>query len=142
SVNSSLNENYFNHAYSADVSYRFLQSIILSTDLDYYVNTGRSDGFNENFPSWNGSLAAQLFKKKNAEIRFSVNDILNQNKSLARVSSDNYIEDVRTNVMHRYFMISFLLNLNKMGGKNANSTQSLQLPKMMQHSLKNLRSVY
>jgi len=138
SVNSSLNENYFNHAYSADVSYRFLESIILSSDFDYYVNTGRSDGFNENFPSWNGSLAAQLFKKKNAEIRFSVNDILNQNKSVARVSSDNYIEDVRTNVMQRYFMISFLISLNKMGGKSANPTQSIHLPKMM----KNLRFVY
>lgn len=139
SVNTSLNESYFTHAYSADLSYRFFQNIILSSDFDYYVNSGRSNGFNENFPLWNASLAAQLFKKKNAEIRFTVNDLLNQNTSLTRISSDNYIEDVRTNVMPRYFMVSFLFNLNKMGGKNANVTQDIHQPKIMERELKNLR---
>jgi hypothetical protein len=142
SVNTSLNENYLTQTYSTDLSYRFFESIILSTDLDYYINAGRSDGFNQNFPLWNASLAAQLFKKKNAEIRISVNDILNQNQSVARVSSDNYIEDVRMNVMRRFYMVSFLLNLNKMGGKNANPAPAIGSPKTMERGLKNLRVVY
>jgi hypothetical protein len=142
SVNTSLNENYLTQTYSADVSYRFFQSIILSTDFDYYMNSGRSEGFNQNFPLWNASLGTQLFKKKNAEFRISVNDLLNQNQSLARVSSDNYIEDVKTNVMGRYYMISFLLNLNKMGGKNASPTPPVRMPRIMERGVKNLRFVH
>jgi hypothetical protein len=142
SVNTSLNETYFTKTFSADISYTFLTSIILSSDFDYYVNSGRSNGFNESIPLWNASLAKQLFKNKNAEIRLSVNDILNQNQSITRTNSDNYIEDTRTNVLRRYFMISFLFNLNKMGGKNANPMQSIPMPKMMQRGLRNLRFVY
>jgi hypothetical protein len=142
SVNTSLNENYFTKTLSADISYTFLNSLILSTDFDYYVNSGRSSGFNENIPLWNASLAKQLFKKKNAEIRLSVNDILNQNQSITRTNSDNYIEDTRTNVLRRYFTISFLFNLNKMGGKNGNPMQNMPMPKMMQRGLRNLRFTY
>ena len=142
SVNTSLNENYFTKTLSGDISYTFLNSLILSTDFDYYVNSGRSSGFNENIPLWNASLAKQLFKKKNAEIRLSVNDILNQNQSITRTNSDNYIEDTRTNVLRRYFMVSFLFNLNKMGGKNGNPMQNMTMPKMMQRGLRNLRFAY
>jgi len=58
--------------------------VVLSTDFDYSINTGRSDGFNTAIPLWNASLAKQIFKKKNGELKFSVNDILNQNKSITR----------------------------------------------------------
>jgi hypothetical protein len=141
SVNTSLNESYLTKTLSADISYTFLNTFILSTDFDYYFNSGRSNGFNESIPLWNASLATQLFKKKNAEIRLSVNDILNQNQSITRTNSDNYIEDTRTNVLRRYFILSFLFNLNKMGGKNGNPMQ-IPMPKMMQRGLRNLRFIY
>lgn len=141
SVNTSLNENYFTHTLSADVSYTFLESVILSTDFDYYVNTGRANGFNQSIPLWNASLSKQFLKKKNAEIKFSVNDILNQNQSITRTTSDNYIEDTRTNVLRRYFMLSLLFNLNKMGGKNGIPVQNIPIPKQMQRAIRNLRIV-
>jgi hypothetical protein len=141
SVNTTLNENYFTHTLSVDVSYTFPANIILSTDFDYYVNTGRANGFNQSIPLWNGSLSKQLLRKKNAEIKFSVNDILNQNQSITRTTSDNYIEDTRTNVLRRYFMFSLLFNLNKMGGKNANPIQNMPMPRQMERAIKNLRMV-
>ena len=141
SVNTALNENYFTHTFSADVSFTFPENIILSTDFDYYLNSGRANGFNQSIPLWNASLSKQFLKKKNAELKFSVNDILNQNQSIARVASDNYIEDTKTNVLRRYFMLSFLFNLNKMGGKNASPMQNMRMPKQMERAIKNLRIV-
>ena len=141
SVNATLNENYFTHTFSMDISYTFPANIILSTDFDYYVNTGRASGFNQSIPLWNGSFSKQFLKKKNAEIKFSVNDLLNQNQSITRTTSDNYIEDTRTNVLRRYFMFSLLFNLNKMGGKNANPIQNMPMPRQMERAIKNLRIV-
>lgn len=136
SVNEQLNEDYFTQTYSLDGSYTFPKNYILSSDFDYFINTGRAEGFNQRIPMWNASISKQLFKQKNGEIRFSVNDILNRNQSVARTNGDNYIRDTRSMVLKRYFMLSFLLSINKMGGKNV---QQPRLPAMFQRNMRDIR---
>jgi hypothetical protein len=138
-VNTALNETYFAQTYSADVSYNLPKEFIVSTDFDYYVNSGRADGFNQSIPLWNASIAKQILKKKNAEIKFSINDILDQNQSITRTNGDNYIEDVSSVVLKRYFMVSFMYNLNRMGGRSSGQPNMPNMPRQIERNMRNIR---
>jgi hypothetical protein len=137
-VQQQLNTTYYTQTYSPEVTYTFFKSLLLSTDLDYTINSGLSNGFNQSVAYWNASLALQIFKKKDGEIKLAVYDILNQNKSLTRTTAENYFQDTRSNVIQRYFMLSFTYNLRK-GSQQTNNMQAI--PRQFQRGMRNMRIV-
>jgi hypothetical protein len=121
SVQENLNYKYFDHQYSLDITYTIFKKIMINSDFDYYVNTGRAEGFNQSIPLWNASVSCLLFKKQNGELKLSGIDLLNQNKSINREVGDNYIEDTYTQVLQRFFMLSFMYKFNRFNGRNINA---------------------
>lgn len=113
--NNNLNSKYFSQDYSTNINYYILKSLIFSTDFNYSVQSGLADGYNLSIPLWNSAIAWQLFAKKNGELKFSVNDILNQNSNINRTIGENYISDSRTVILQRYFLLSFTFNFNRFG---------------------------
>ncbi len=122
----SSNTKYFNHAYSADFTYRLKNRIFFLTDVDYYISSGRTAGYNQDVFLWNMSLAKKFFKVNVAEIKFTVYDILKQNNGINRIIGENYFEDIRANVVPRFFMLTVSYNLNKFGGNREQKKEPAQ----------------
>lgn len=114
------NGDFFTQTFVAEPTIYTKSGWVFSTDFRYIKNTGRSEGFNTNIPLWSASIAKQLFKKKEGELKFYVFDLLNQNQSLTRNVTGNTIQDVSTVVLKRYFMISFTYNLRSFGAPAGN----------------------
>lgn len=111
SLRQQQNNNYYSHNANASFNWNFWKGFVFNTSLDNTVYAGVSQGFNQNFFLWNAALAYKFLKDRSLEIKGSVFDILGQNSSVSRNVNETYLEDVRTQVLQRYYLITITYNL-------------------------------
>ncbi len=113
SVQSAANTNYLTQQYGTDINWQLPKGFYFATDFNYYISNQYATGFNANFPLWNASISKQVLKGGRGEIKLWVNDILDKNTGVSRTTTQNYIEDKRTNALRRFFLFSFTYSLGK-----------------------------
>jgi Outer membrane protein beta-barrel family/CarboxypepD_reg-like domain len=122
SLQPALNTKYNTYRLGTDVNWELPKGFFFATDFNYSINktsgNERAGNFNINVPMWNASISKQLLKFNRGELKFSVNDLLNQNIGISRSSNQNYIEDNQTNNLRRFFLLSFTYSLAKTGLTN------------------------
>jgi len=111
SLQSQSNNNFFYHNAEAKFNWMFWKGFVFNTSLNNTLYRGVGAAFNQNFFLWNAALGYKFLKDKSLEVRASVFDILGQNNSVSRTVNDAYIEDVRTDVLQRYVMLTVTYNL-------------------------------
>lgn len=112
-------ENYTNHFVELEVTTYWPENVVFGSDISYNYYGNVSEGFDPNFVMWNASLGYQ-FWDKDATIKVSVFDLLDQNTSVRRNTGEDFVQDTRSLVLERYFMLSFTYKLTKFGGKDPN----------------------
>jgi hypothetical protein len=105
-----LNTNFFNQSTFARIVWVFWKGLMLETDLNHQIYTGLAEGFNQNFLLWNASFGKKIFKDKRGELKVTGFDLLKQNNSIFRNVNEVFIEDVQTQVLQRYFLLTFNYN--------------------------------
>ncbi len=115
SLQSVRSTKYFTQIYSSELSWQLPKLFFFATDFTYRINSQHADGFNAKVPLWNASISKQMLHFNRGELKFSVNDIMNQNIGINRSSNQNYIEDSRVVNLKRFFLLSFTYSLTKTG---------------------------
>jgi hypothetical protein len=111
---------YINQSAGVQVNLLSKSGWFLQNDVSGNTYSGLSDGFNQNFWLWNAAIGKKILKKKEAELKLSVFDLLKQNQSIVRTVTGSYIEDAQTQVLNQYFMLTFTYKLKNFGSAPAN----------------------
>jgi hypothetical protein len=94
---------------------RLPKKFVWETNAMYRYNSEVAPGLPKSNLYWNAALTLLLLKEDKGQLRFAVYDILNRNNSLRRFINANSINDIQTNVLQRYFMLTFTYNIRTMG---------------------------
>lgn len=105
------------HSAFADLLYQPGKGWEFSTKLSYNFFRGYSSGYGD--PEWRWNISAgKSIKAFTLSLR--VQDVLNQSRNLRQRVTNEYLEDVYSKILGRYFIASVAFNFGKMNaGKNA-----------------------
>ena len=99
----------------------------LQNDLNNQTYNYKSTAIpDQNFWLWNVSAGKKFFKDQKGELKLSVFDLLKQNKSITRTVAETYVEDVQSQVLQRYFMLTFTYKLKNFGTPAARAENNRQ----------------
>ena len=117
SLQSAMNTQYYTQEYGGEFDWTLPASFFFTTNFGYSINTGRGAGFDNAVPLWNATFSKLFLRFNRGEVKFSVYDLLNSNIGTSRTSNQDYIEDIRSQTVTRYFMLSFTFSLTKMSAE-------------------------
>lgn len=116
-INNSLqkksDDNYFSQLTSAKINWVVFNRYVFQTNLNHTKFSGLSDGYNQSYLLLNASFGYKFLKDKSLELKALAYDILNQNKNIIRTVTDSYIEDSKSNILTRYYMVVLTYNLKR-----------------------------
>ncbi len=119
SIQPQLNNDYFIHNGSLRFNWLPAPFLVVSTDLMVNAFAGLEEGFNQQFNLLNAGIGYRFLKNRRAEVRLSVFDLLNQNNSISRNVTETYVEDLQTEVLQQFFMLTFTYNIRNFKSKKA-----------------------
>ena len=108
-----------------------IQFNLLSKKGWYFQNDLNNQTYNykgttpdQSFWLWNIGFGKKFLKGQKGDLKFTVFDLLKQNKSITRTVTEVYVQDVRSQVVQQYFMLTFSYNLRNFGNAKPNNSMN------------------
>ncbi|TXH20352.1 MAG: hypothetical protein E6Q95_05935 [Chitinophagaceae bacterium] len=120
SVNTNANSNYWTIGGDINGTVYLPKEFEISSDL-YFDFRQKDKRFptNNNFTIWNAELKKWIYKKE-FQLKFTVNDILNQKSGYSRNFDDYSLTETYNTILRRHFLLGFVWNFSKTGGQVKN----------------------
>lgn len=107
SIRQDLNSNFFSQRSELRLHARTQGGLFAETEMQHQWNAGLADAYNLDFWLVNISVGQKLFRNQLGEIKLTVFDLLRQNNSISRTVGENFVEDMQTQILQRYAMLTF-----------------------------------
>ena len=108
--NALIDNNYYTGRAGARVNVQLFGRLVLASEFSMTHYEGLDLDFDPDTYYWNGSVGYKFLPERAGELRLTVIDILGQNNSVNRIVQENYVEDVRSDVLSSYAMLTFAYN--------------------------------
>ena len=112
-LQTSSNTTYLSQQSRLKITVNPWKGLVLQSEYTNTYYSGLTSAYNQSISLWNAGIGYKFLKDKQAELRLTVYDILNQNNAISRTNTDSYIQDSQTNVLNRYYMLTFTYNFKK-----------------------------
>jgi hypothetical protein len=112
-LQTSSNTTYYTQISKLKITANPIGGLILQSEYSNTYYSGLTSAYNQSISLLNAAIGYKFMKNNQAEFRLTVYDLLNQNNSISRTNTDSYIQDSQTNVLNRYYMLTFTYNFKK-----------------------------
>ncbi|MEO0332962.1 MAG: hypothetical protein AAF223_14985, partial [Bacteroidota bacterium] len=113
SLQSGSNSQYYTQTLGTKLNLIFGKGFVFRNETYFQRYTGANNQFDSDYTLWNIGIAKKFLKNDLGELELSVFDLLGQNQSFDQTVSAQYLEETQTEVLQRYFMLTFTYQLRR-----------------------------
>jgi len=107
------NTRFYTQTVGASLNFTLPYGIVFRNESLFQTYNGANEDFDTQYTLWNMGVAKKFLKNNRGEIELSVYDLLGQNQSFSQTVTAQYLEESQTQVLQRYFMLTFTYQLRK-----------------------------
>jgi len=107
SLQSGANNQYYTQTIATELDLTIIEGLIWRNETYFQRYIGSDASFNTTYTLWNMGIAKKFLKNNSGEIELSVFDLLGENQSFSQNVNSRFLEEVQTQVLQRYFMLTF-----------------------------------
>ena len=97
------------------------KGLFINADATWKNSFGTQASYTQHYALLNAAIGYKFLRFKQAEVRVSAYDLLNQNRAFWQSSNATYTQTTLTNVLKRYFMVSLTYKFDTRKGRSADN---------------------
>jgi hypothetical protein len=107
SLSTNRTGDYYAHTVGVRLNVVAKHGIVIRQEASHNLQSGVSQGFDQNVLLWNTTLGKKMFKNDVGELRITLTDVLKQDRSVARSFTESYVQDSRDRTLGQFVQAVF-----------------------------------